>query len=455
MGKPLIFAIGVVATILTSVSTALVWVLAVSLAPQQSTLSGLAFSAASLCALGLFSIAFVLARLFCSTEHDTIYTTAEKGMNIFSIIITAISALLTLGLLLWLELQPIATTRIVDRHTSDLVAIELALWTMSIITSTTFFAINMAKQATESRRRTVMIEDVLNNTQEIQAIAALAAPYRFGGVRPQHSTSSSPSLSTFSSDSFHLSFKPFPVLAHSSSMTALVPHAAPVPETTHFDPVPAPDLSQYKHFDSDASTRSFSSGRLALSLFTKLEPIPGSRPASGADLLKGPFPQDAVLEEPLGRRNNVRSHSVCSLEPEVLIVEKPKVLRRRSRSVPSRRSSFNESHIHPLFRTDSPLPSPTPTLGTTVIASAFGGQCMSAKSITRATSRSPYADAPSSTAFPLDDSTAASQQSTSLPSEYHTGEPQTKQVLVPSNEIQTACVEIRASLDGTTRGCST
>ncbi|PLB51827.1 hypothetical protein P170DRAFT_471753 [Aspergillus steynii IBT 23096] len=43
----------------------------------------------------------------------------------------------------------------------------------------------------------------------------------------------------------------------------------------------------------------------------------------------------------------------------------------------------DESHIHPLFRTDSPSPAPTPTPGTVVIASPAAGQIISVKTLNR------------------------------------------------------------------------
>lgn len=43
----------------------------------------------------------------------------------------------------------------------------------------------------------------------------------------------------------------------------------------------------------------------------------------------------------------------------------------------------DESHIHPLFRTDSPSPAPTPTPGTVVVASPAAGQTISVKTLNR------------------------------------------------------------------------
>ncbi|MCJ1361491.1 hypothetical protein MMC16_000591 [Acarospora aff. strigata] len=86
-----------------------------------------------------------------------------------------------------------------------------------------------------------------------------------------------------------------------------------------------------------------------------LEPIPGSRPESPANALDGPFlPQSPThctpnFTRPFGRR----------------------------------RSASNEDHIHPLFRTSSPTPPPTPTPGTVVTAAPMAGQVINGQMLIR------------------------------------------------------------------------
>jgi hypothetical protein len=77
---------------------------------------------------------------------------------------------------------------------------------------------------------------------------------------------------------------------------------------------------------------------------TALEPIPGSRPASPAKVLDGPFCLDDDEE----------------LHPP------PKLTLEMSRP-PSPAGS--EAHIHPLFRSESPSPAPPTTPGTNILAS--------------------------------------------------------------------------------------
>lgn len=79
---------------------------------------------------------------------------------------------------------------------------------------------------------------------------------------------------------------------------------------------------------------------------TALEPIPGSRPASPARALDGPFPLESGEIAP--------------------VLTRPRLLPDTSRP-PS--PAVSEAHIHPLFRSESPVPPPVVTPGTNVLAS--------------------------------------------------------------------------------------
>jgi len=109
----------------------------------------------------------------------------------------------------------------------------------------------------------------------------------------------------------------------------------------------------------------------------KLDTIPGSRPVSPAKVFdRGPFPgytppispenmplPDSPLHSPISPTDDV--DSLYCLPP----------------APPLRRPSCSsEAHIHPLFRTHSPTPPPTPSPGTVVTASPFAGQIVSTES---------------------------------------------------------------------------
>jgi hypothetical protein len=89
---------------------------------------------------------------------------------------------------------------------------------------------------------------------------------------------------------------------------------------------------------------------------TVLETIPGSRPASPARALDGPF-------------------SLPDAESD--LVPPPKMVPDVSRP-PSPATS--EAHIHPLFRTESPTPPPAATPGTMIVASPLSNQMIACPS---------------------------------------------------------------------------
>jgi len=396
MDRTINVSVGVVAAASTALSTAIVWVFAVALVMDQNDAMGLALAAGMIDILGLLCLVLLVGRVLRNAHYDAPIGKSDKAINIVNVVIAGIAALLTLALLLWLQLRPVADLQVIGDHFSAFKGAEFALWIVSVLGSAAFFSINLAKQSSRGRRQPATMEETLEKLPETREVMQPKTLHCFRGAVHYQSPPSSPCFSSFSSESKMscVSVRPLATLAQSSSMTALIPNAAPLPETRCI-PFPAPDLTQYKHFGSDATSRPSKLGRPVLTVATtatKLEPIPGSRPNSWAGMLNPPFPQKSTPGMSLQRHSAAaRSHSVCAHSLEVPKTENPKAFRRRSRSVPSINS--NESHIHPLFRTDSPLPPPTPTTGTSVVASAFGGQTMSAKSITRATSQSYLASA--------------------------------------------------------------
>lgn len=91
---------------------------------------------------------------------------------------------------------------------------------------------------------------------------------------------------------------------------------------------------------------------------TRLETIPGSRPASPAHPLNGPFPSDGMSEVP----PRSASPTLSRLLPRRLSVTS---------------SNADQSHIHPLFRTESPIPPPLASPRTVITASPYAGQVVS------------------------------------------------------------------------------
>lgn len=113
--------------------------------------------------------------------------------------------------------------------------------------------------------------------------------------------------------------------------------------------------SSYEYMQNDPTSR-------------RLDVIPGSRPVSPAKPLDGPFTQHLTPEEtPLPESPCLRSTSIETSST-----------RDDSQSLPPlRRPSTSQSHIHPLFRPESPLPPPLPSPNTVITASPLAGQVVS------------------------------------------------------------------------------
>jgi len=102
----------------------------------------------------------------------------------------------------------------------------------------------------------------------------------------------------------------------------------------------------------------------------RLEAIPGSRPVSPAKPLDGPFPEleDPVTPEKLPLPDSPMQSPVMLAYDNESMVSLPVSPSLR------RTSSSHEAHIHPLFRSHSPTPPPTPSADTIITASPFAGQ---------------------------------------------------------------------------------
>lgn len=122
---------------------------------------------------------------------------------------------------------------------------------------------------------------------------------------------------------------------------------------------------------------------------TALEPIPGSRPVSPALALDGPF---SVSQQQLHSQERLQDRPPTSLSILSQIQRPPTAFSTASgrSGTPTISPSMSELHIHPLFRTDSPVPPPIATPGTVVTASPYSGHVIRAPS--RASSRTRLTD---------------------------------------------------------------
>ncbi|KAG9818895.1 hypothetical protein KCU77_g17215, partial [Aureobasidium melanogenum] len=95
----------------------------------------------------------------------------------------------------------------------------------------------------------------------------------------------------------------------------------------------------------------------------RLETIPGSRPVSPACPLDGPFPE--ACEEDEEADEVPESPEFPAFAPSL------------NRRPSHQQLNQDQTHIHPLFRSDSPLPSPAASPGTIITSSPFAGQVVS------------------------------------------------------------------------------
>ncbi|KAK0317186.1 hypothetical protein LTR82_011787 [Friedmanniomyces endolithicus] len=102
----------------------------------------------------------------------------------------------------------------------------------------------------------------------------------------------------------------------------------------------------------------------------RLETIPGSRPVSPAKALDGPFPSPAQTPLPDSPTAPTAQTAPSADFPTSTLHDLHEL-------PPLRRPSTHESHIHPLFRSESPNPPPLPSPGTVVTASPLAGQVVS------------------------------------------------------------------------------
>lgn len=135
---------------------------------------------------------------------------------------------------------------------------------------------------------------------------------------------------------------------------------------------------------------------------TALEPIPGSRPVSPARALDGPFPaatsQPSLHSLQSQERLQERPPTSLSVLSALSQLQRPptafSIASGRSATPTMNNPNMLEAHIHPLFRTDSPVPPPTVTANTVVTASPYSGHVIRAPS--RASSRTRLNDRSSS-----------------------------------------------------------
>jgi len=250
--------------------------------------------------------------------------------------------------------------------TWELLISAFIIWGMSLVAQTVFFSlsllrtkppggVNRSDPATEDLERVTPMQEVTRpvTTGSVQSDSSQPLALQ----TPRRSLTNSEAISSLRSS---LSG----VVRPTSSRTKLLPRHSSIPrdsKRSSFESSSRDHVARENSFDSWDTSAVGPHIREAVlqssppSAGSGLEPIPGSRPESPANALDGPFlPQSPTYSTP----NFTRPWS-------------------------RQRSSSNEDHIHPLFRTTSPTPPPTPTPGTVVTAAPMAGQVIDGRILNR------------------------------------------------------------------------
>ena len=357
--------VGVVAWSSTAAETILSILEAASLSAAHTSLlhitaASSALDAVSLCCIGFYT--YQKIRQQSASTYRSAQARAIAGANI-SISGAALIVNLVLVILIksrWDEILRASPQGPVTNWSTH-VSAHIALWAVSCISQIVLYASPVWNrpapkvQAVEvsGPRDSVMSEIrqprdlyMMEPTQLSSSLAALPSP--------TFSVRSSHSLQSFRDSLRH-------VVRPATSRTTLISRPSfnrdnrsiysqseSVDNVSHSDGFDSWDTSSVSHSARDAVMQT------APSRGTTLDPIPGSRPTTPARALEGPF----LTELP---------------EEDEDLTPPPRMMPDISRP-PS--PAVSEAHIHPLFRTESPVPPPEATPGTSILASPLSNQAI-------------------------------------------------------------------------------
>ncbi|OCK85301.1 hypothetical protein K432DRAFT_413399 [Lepidopterella palustris CBS 459.81] len=393
--------LGVVTWVITAVSTVFAILDAASLVVASITFGGLAVAAASLavvslCAVGLFLIQYIWRRDGSRLQPKR----RRLPLALACILSSATSLILSLITLILVDVNFKEVTQATTGSWTRQLPVKFAIWALACVGQMAFYSSALTISHKSGKRQTPVFapeprDSVMSDIREPTPPMPLQIfPTSFAHKvslaslpSPTFSTTSSQSLRSWR-ESLQQIVRPVTsrtkLIARHSSLgrdsKSIHSDAQSIDITTLPDGFDTWDTSSVDPQVRDAVMQSVPSrGRV-------LETIPGSRPASPARALDGPFPFPS----------SGRQSPALSLPPKIYS---------DSSRPPS--PALSEAHIHPLFRTDSPTPPPAATPGTVVTASPLSGQVIScpprpysrmrsnsaARSNSRAASPSPLAKA--------------------------------------------------------------
>jgi len=363
--------LGVLACSSVTAKTILNIIDAITLSTMQSSLTGLASTASVLD--GVAVAAVVVFSTQYAWTRDGIIKKSGAGKKIFSVCCVFLSTgalVVSLALIVTLrsrldELEQKPTNQGMP-NLHKVSSAQIAIWVLACVSQiglfSSAFLIKPPRKVQpviiSGPRDSVMSEIRHSNptanfylmepTQPSSPLAALPSP--------TFSTRSSQSLRSWR-ESLHQAVRPVTSRTKLINRPSFIRDARSVYSDSHS----IGSVSQTDGFDAwevdqqskEAVIQLASAPTLARSRGTMLEPIPGSRPASPAWALDGPFPDVPPEGE------------IDELPPP------PKMVLDISRP-PS--PAVSEAHIHPLFRSESPTPPPAATPGTNILASPLSNQ---------------------------------------------------------------------------------
>ncbi|KAF2793525.1 hypothetical protein K505DRAFT_244212 [Melanomma pulvis-pyrius CBS 109.77] len=414
--------LGVVAWSTTATDTVFSILDAASLSVARVSFVGLAIAASaldvvSLCCLGLFSIQFAWRR--DRTAQWSLR--ARRTLAACCVLPSAMALIVSLISIITIktrsvEVTPATSKAAVSNWTGHIVA-QILIWVLACLTQIILYSsplwsapkLELQRSVSLSGPRDSVMSEVRNSNQTSNLFmleTTLPTSPLAALPSPTFSARSSQSLRSWR-DSLQHVVRPVTSrtkLINGSSLNkdarSIYSDGHSIDNVSQVDGFDAWDTSGVDPRAREAVLLSAKDAALqsAPSRGTALEPIPGSRPASPARALDGPFPLTSD-----GRESP-------ALTPP------PKMVYDTSRP-PS--PVVSEAHIHPLFRTESPTPAPPMTSGTSIVASPLATQMIPCpprpysrmRSNSRAASPSPLLHSRS-----LHDGTASPRRSPSPPS---------------------------------------
>jgi hypothetical protein len=359
---------GVVACSSTAAETILTILDAASFSTPHKPLFHIASASSALDVVSLCSIGFYIYQDVRQTSDCTRRSRLARALAGLSILLSGTALVVSLILIVlikskWEEVTQ-ASSGPVSNWTSH-VSAQIAVWVVSCIGQIVLYTSPFWKRqapkvqaVTVSGPRDSVMSEIHNSPSRrnlfLMEPTQPSSPLAAALPSPTFSTRSSHSLRSFRDSLRH-------VVRPATSRTTLISRASFTRDarSIYSQSESFENVSHSDGFDSwDTSSVSLQARDVVMqsapSRGTSLDPIPGSRPTTPARALEGPF----LTELP---------------EEDEELTPPPKMMPDISRP-PS--PAVSEAHIHPLFRTESPVPPPEATPGTSILASPLSNQAI-------------------------------------------------------------------------------